>query len=154
MYVILMRFCVQLLQALVSCFRRRQQHKRFCLAFPNIAVGSSTALYGYFARHCCWHRNFQLSPSGFHCQLEFCVVWLNEEYSSQLLTLSSFGFSIAHLCFALFFATSDIIFHISGHASSGREVVCFLVSLLSCGRTKFVNLVHAYDNSFSSSTFQ
>ena len=44
------------------------------------------------------------------------------------LAFSSFGISIAHLCFALFFAASDINFHISGHTSSGREVVCFLVS--------------------------
>ena len=44
------------------------------------------------------------------------------------LALSSFGFSMAHLCFAFFFAASDIKFHISGHKSSGREVVCFVVS--------------------------
>ena len=74
------------------------------------------------------------------------------------LALSSFGFPI-HLCFAFFFAASDINFHISGHTSSGREVFCFLVSLhpdrvnpsggLSCNRTNLVNPVHAPDNSFS-----
>ena len=47
----------------------------------------------------------------------------------NLLALSSFGFSIAHLCFAILFAASDMCFHISGHTSSGREVFCFLVSL-------------------------
>ena len=46
------------------------------------------------------------------------------------LALSSFGFSVAHLCFAFFFAASDINFHISGHMSTGRENFCFLVSLL------------------------
>ena len=80
------------------------------------------------------------------------------------LALSSFGFSIAHLCFAFFFAASDIHFHISGHTSSGREVVCFLVSLhpdqvypsggLSFSRTNLVYPVHASDNSLSPSTFQ
>ena len=45
------------------------------------------------------------------------------------LAFSSFGFSTAHLCFAFFFAASDIKFHFSGHTSSGREVVCFLESL-------------------------
>ena len=46
------------------------------------------------------------------------------------LALSSFGFSIAHLCFAFFYAASDTRVHVSGHTSSGREVFCFLVSLL------------------------
>ena len=54
----------------------------FCLSFPNIAVGFSTSLCLYFARHCCWHRNFQLSTSGFHCELEFFVFCFNREYSS------------------------------------------------------------------------
>ena len=54
------------------------------LVFRNIAVGFHTTLHWYFARHCCWHRNFQLSTSGFHCELEFFIVWFNEEYSSQL----------------------------------------------------------------------
>ena len=57
-----------------------------------------------------------------------------------------------HLCFAFFFAASDINFHISGHTSSGREVFCFLVSLhpdhvypsgdVSSSRTNLVNPVH------------
>ena len=80
------------------------------------------------------------------------------------LALSSFGFSTAHLCFAFYFAPSDICFHISGHTVSGREVVCFLVSLLpdhvypssglSFKKTNLVKPVHASDNSFSPSTFQ
>ena len=80
------------------------------------------------------------------------------------LTLSSFGFSIAHLCFALLFAASDICFHISGHSLSGLEVVCFLVSLspdhvypsggLSFSKICLVRPVHASDNSLSPSTFQ
>ena len=37
----------------------------------------------------------------------------------------------ALLCFlSFFFAASDIKFHISGHTSSGREVFCFIASLL------------------------
>ena len=56
----------------------------FCLAFPNIAVGFCTALYRYFARHCCWHRYFQFSPSSSPCELEFIVVWSKEGFSSQL----------------------------------------------------------------------
>ena len=77
--------------------------------------------------------------------------------------LSSFGFSIAHLCFAFFFAASDINFHISGHTSSGRDVFS-LVSLhpdhvypsggLSFSRTNLVNPVHVSDSSLSPSTSQ
>ena len=41
------------------------------------------------------------------------------------LALSSFGFSTAHVCFALLFAASDKCFHISGQTLSDLEVVCF-----------------------------
>ena len=94
-------------------------------------------------------------------RFEFFVVWLNEEYSSQLSGVFEFGFSTVHLCFALFLTASDINFHIPGHTSSGREVVCFLVSLLpdlvcpsgglSFSRTNLENPVHASDNSLSPS---
>ena len=63
--------CVLLLLPLVLCFCWHQQYKGTLSAFPKIAVGFSTALYRYFAWHCCWHRNFQLSTSGFDCELEF-----------------------------------------------------------------------------------
>ena len=79
------------------------------------------------------------------------------------LALSSFGFSLAHLCFA-FFLLHQTCFHISGHSLSGLEVVCFLVSLspdhvfssvgLLFKKMNLVKPVHASDNSLSPSTFQ
>ena len=128
--------CVLLLLALVSCFRRHQH-----LRFPILRWGLPTDLYRYFARHCCWHRNFQLSTSGSDCELEFFIVWL-----------------------AFFLAASDINFHFAVHTSSGREVFRFFVSLppdhiypsggLSFCRTNLVKPVQASDSSFSPSTFQ
>ena len=122
----------------------------FVLRFPILLWVSPLLLIGNFARHGCWHRNFQLSTSGFHCELEFFVVWLNEEYPSHLFGVFEFRFH--RLCFAFLFAASDI------HISSRREVVCFLVSLpldhvypsgcLSFSRTNIVNPVHASDTSF------
>ena len=97
----------------------------------------------------------------------FFMVCLNSSSSGSmkkiprnLLASSSFGFSMVHFCFAFRFDASDICFHISGHTSSGREVVYFLVSLLldqvypsgglSFNRINLVRLVHASDNfSFS-----
>ena len=75
----------------------------FCLAFPNSAVGFPTALYRYFATHCGWHRNFQLSTSGFHCELEFFIILFFEEYSSQLSGIVDFWFldSPSLFCFLL-----------------------------------------------------
>ena len=61
----------------------------FVLRFPNVAVGLSTALYWYFARHCCWHRNFQLSSSSFDFEFEFFIVWLDELYCSHCRVLVS-----------------------------------------------------------------
>ena len=101
----------------------------------------------------------------------FLMVCLNSSSSGSMkkipcccLSLSSFGFSIVHLCFAFLFAASDICAHISGHTLSGLEVVCFLVSLspdhvypsgcLSFNKMNLVKPVHASDNSRSPSTFQ
>ena len=69
-------------------------------AFPNIAVGLPTVLYWYFARHCCWHPNFQLSSSGFHCELQFII---DEMHSSQLSGIIEFWFldSTSLICFLL-----------------------------------------------------
>ena len=99
------------------------------------------------------------------------IVSLNSSSSGSMkkiprncLALSRFGFSTAHLCFAFFFDASDTCFHKTGHTSSGREVVCFLVSLspdqaypsggLPFSRKNLVNPVHVSDNSLSPCTFQ
>ena len=84
----------------------------FCLAFPNTAVGFSTALYRYFARHCCWHRNFQLSPSGFDCDCEFFIVWFYEVYSSHLSGIVEFWFLDSPSLFCFLFCC---IRHMSPH---------------------------------------
>ena len=90
-----------------------------CPAFPNIAAGLQSASYWYFARHCCWHRNFQLSSGGFYYELEFFVVWFHEVYSSRLSGSVEF----------LFLALFCLLLCCIRHTSSGREVSCFLVSL-------------------------
>ena len=64
--VILMRFVSSSFWPWSRAFVGINNTSVFYLALLNIAMGFSTALYRYFARHCCWHRNFQLSTSGFH----------------------------------------------------------------------------------------
>ena len=136
----------------------------FVLRFPILRWVLPLLFVGIFAKHCCWHRNFQLSPRGFHCELEFFVVWFNEEYSSQLSGIVELWFLDSPSLFCFLFRCIGHTFHISGHTSSGREVFCFLVSRspdhvypsggLPFSRTNLVNPVHASDNSFSPSTFQ
>ena len=127
------------------------------MRFPILRWVSPLPVIGNFARHSCWQRNCQLSTSGFHCELEFFVVWFSEEYSSHLSGIVEPWFLESPSLFCFLFAASDICFHISRHTSSGREVVCFLVSLpnhvypsggLSFSRTNLVNPVHASDNEF------
>ena len=130
-----------------------------CPAFPNIAVGLSTASYWYFARHRCWHRNFQLSSSGFDYEFELCIVWFDEVQSSELSGIIEFWFLDGPSLFFFLFGASDIRVHISGHMSSGREVFGFLGSLspdhvfptggLSFKKMNLVEPVHASDNFFS-----
>ena len=49
------------------------------LVLPNIAAGFSAAMCWCFSRHCCWHRNFQLSTSVFHGKFKFFIIRFNEE---------------------------------------------------------------------------
>ena len=72
-----------------------------CLAFHHFSAGFSTVLFRYFAKQCCKHRNFQLSTSGFHCELEFFIVWFNKESLSIVWRFRA-------LVFRAFFAASDM----------------------------------------------
>ena len=53
------------------------------MRFPILLQVSPRQFTGVFARHSCWHRNFQLFTSAFHCESKFFVFWFNEEDSSQ-----------------------------------------------------------------------
>ena len=75
----------------------------FGLAFLNTAASFPAAIYWCFAWHCYWHRNFQLSTRGFHCELEFFIVWFNEEYSSQLSGIVELWFLDCPSSFYFFF---------------------------------------------------
>ena len=56
----------------------------FCLVFSKSAAGfPATSAQSSFARHCCWHRNFQLSENNFHRKLEFLV--FKDQRSKYLL---------------------------------------------------------------------
>ena len=60
------------------------------LCFPNTAAGFPAAIYWCFTRHCCWHRNFQLSTSVFHGMFKLFIIWFNEEdppYLSGIIEL-------------------------------------------------------------------
>ena len=120
-------YCSETLPCVSSWIRRPQQSKHFsscvvqlCHKFPCADFQKKST------KHCCCHRNFQLSKSIFHDASSSGTV---KKIPRNLLALSSFGFSMAHFCFSLRFAASDICFHISGHTLSGLEVVCFLVNL-------------------------
>ena len=77
---------------------------------------------------------------------------------------SSFGFSMAHSCFSLFWAASPILVQASGHMWSGRDVVWMFVSLLpdhiypfggvSFNNVNLVKPIHESDRFLLPSTFQ
>ena len=105
----------------------------FGLAFPNTGAGFTAAIYWCFKRHCCWHRNFQLSTIFFHGMFELFIIWFNEEDAHvNCLALLSLGFSIAH--FLLCFSFS---LHLT-YASTYLAILCqvfksFVSSLISPG---------------------
>ena len=114
-------------------------------------------------QHCCWHRNFQLLRAAFIVSLNSSSFGSMKYIPLNCLAFSSFGFSIAHLCFAYFFLHQT---YPSTHLATYCLVLRLFVSLnlhsdevcpsggLSSRRTNLVNLVHASDTSFSPSTFQ
>ena len=132
----------------------------FCLALLFNATGLLVLLTSSLAKHCRWHQNFQLSARILHDILEFFIIWINE-IPRNFQVFSRFGFSIVHFCLSLRFEASDLRFHISGHALL-RSFVSSSVSSdyenpsggLSFNKINVVKLVHASDNSRSSSTFQ
>ena len=82
----------------------------------------------------------------------------------NLLASSSFGFSIAHLCFSLSLAFFDIPLQSSGHEWSGLDVACRFVSLspdhmypsggFLLNRVNWVKPVQESDKSLDPSIFQ
>ena len=122
-----------LLLALVLCFSSASTIQAyFVLCFPILRWVSPLLFVGILQGIAVGIGTSNFLRAAFIVSLNsssFCSI---KNIPLNCLALSSFGFSIAQLCFAffLFFAASDIKFHISGHTSSGREVFCFLVSLL------------------------
>ena len=132
---------------LVLCFPIRLQvsPRQFTGVLQGIAAGIGTS-------------NFQRA---------FFMVCLNYSSSGSMkkiprtcLALSSFGFSMAHFCFALLFAASDICFHTSGihcrvfFSSLDSTRTMSIRSGLWFNKINLVKPVHASDNSLSPSTLQ
>ena len=61
----------------------------FGLVFPNIAAGCTAAICWCFTRHCCWHRNFQLSTSVF----SWCVFNYSSSGSMKKIPRDCLAFS-------------------------------------------------------------
>ena len=102
----------------------------FCLTNCLNAVGFPVLFASGFAKHCSWHRNFQLSSRIFHNLLEFFVSGINEVNTTQLSGIVKLRFFDSPLLPLFSCRRFRHIFLISGHKESGLEVVCFLVSLL------------------------
>ena len=137
----------------------------FCLAFSQFCGGVSPLLFiGILQRIAAGIGTSNFLRAALIVSLNSSPFGSVKNIPLKCLALSSSGFSIAHLCFAFFFAASDMCFHIFGHTLSGREGVCFLVSLTRdpCvpirwplgQKMNLVKPVHASDNSLSPSTFQ
>ena len=76
----------------------------FCLA----NIRSATSVYVLpspdLARHCCWHRNFQLSRRILFSFFELRIRWINEVNTAQSSSVVKLGFFDSPLWFFLFFA--------------------------------------------------
>ena len=120
--------CVQLLLALVSCFRRHQQYKRILSCLSQYCDGFLHCSLSVF----CKALLLASELPTFYERLSFIVSWKSSSFGSIKnipliwLALSSFGSSTAYLCFAFFFAASDINFHRSGRLSLVEQILRIL----------------------------
>ena len=55
----------------------------FRFALSNCATSFPVLLKLHSTRHCCWHRNFQLSSSIYRDILEFLTIRINEVNTTQ-----------------------------------------------------------------------
>ena len=101
----------------------------FVLRFPILRWVSTLLFIGILQGIAAGIGTFNFLRAAFIVSLSSSSFGSMKNIPLNCLALSSFSLSMAHLCFAFFFAASDICFHISGHTLSGLEVVCFLVSL-------------------------
>ena len=135
MYLILSRQCglhdtyTVRLPIEFSSIRELRQYKHLWSCVSHTAANFTAVIYYGFTKHCCWHRNYQLSTSIFHGTFEFFIINFNEEDTTLSSGIIELWFLVIIFCCALRFDVPSIYFHISGHTLSGLEVVCFLVSL-------------------------
>ena len=95
--------CVQLLPALVSCFRRHQQHKHILSCVIQYCGGSPLLFIGILQGIAAGIGTSNLVRAALMLSLNSSSCGSIKNIPLNCLAMSSFGFSIAHLCFAFFF---------------------------------------------------
>ena len=75
----------------------------FRLVFSNCTTSFPVQIMSKSTKHCGWHRNFQLSTSIFHYTLEFFIIRINKENTTQtsLRALVSRLPTFASLCVSM-----------------------------------------------------
>ena len=105
----------------------------FCLANLFNATGFPVPLTLKFARHCGWHRNFQLSTRAFHDVFEFSNIRINELNTTQFRGIIELRFLDRQLL--LFFAFRRIGTYLSKSlATKCRVLRSFVFSSVSPSR--------------------
>ena len=111
----------------------------FRLAMLFNATGFHVLLTLKFARHCGWHRNFQLSTRILHDIFEFFIIWINEVNTTQFPGIIELRFPDSPLL--LLFAFRRIGTYLSKSLATKclawRSFVFLLVSL----RTMYIHPV-------------
>ena len=81
----------------------------FSLASIGCATGFPVLSSPDLARHCCWHRNFQLSPRVFSVSLKLLIRWINEVNTAQSSGVVKLRFLDSQL---LFFFSLRFFWHL------------------------------------------
>ena len=81
--MIFMMFATKSFHALPHRFVGFNSTSVYCLVFSNCATSFPILVTLRFARHCCWHRNYQLSTRIPHKFLEFLIIKINEVNTTQ-----------------------------------------------------------------------
>ena len=128
-------------------------HAYSCLTIIPNATGFPVLFASGSAKHCSWHRNFQLSTRVFHNTLQFFISWIDGSvYHANFLRCRASD-SFRHICPNLWPQSVCPGSRLFSSQSLPRTMYIHPV-VYSSNIVNLVKLVHVSDNSRSPSTFQ
>ena len=104
----------------------------FSLGSIRIATSFLASSFPDLARHCCWHRNFQLSPRVLKVFFELLIRWINEVNTAQ--SFQCYHASVSRWPIFVFLFVAMLLTSFSTSLATSSQDLMSFVSLLTASR--------------------